>query len=281
MGHDHDHDHAGATDELPPPRLDRRQLLARGAYVAAGAAVGAALSACGSSNGSDASAQTSTSGASGQTSTSMPGTTAVPAPSTPRPDDPQQAFEALKAGNERYASGAPLHPNQSVELRKSFADSQDPFIAVLACADSRVIPEIIFDQGISDIFDVRVAGNIADPASIASLVYAVEVLGVDLITVMGHSNCGAVKAAIDVSTGTMPAGEFAPLTDAIQPAVKVAQPTSNKGDQLQKTIDANAKVQADALVAASPALAAAVKEGRLLIVPSVYDLGSGRVSVLT
>lgn len=205
----------------------------------------------------------------------------MPAPTTPRPTDPAQAFEALKAGNERFATGAPLHPNQGVELRKSFADSQDPFIAVLACADSRVIPEIIFDQGISDIFDVRVAGNIADPASVASLVYAVEVLGVDLITVMGHSNCGAVKAAIDVSTGKMAAGEFAPLTDAIQPAVKVAQPTSNKGDQLQKTIDANAKVQADALVAASPALAAAVEEGRLLIVPSVYDLETGRVGVLT
>jgi len=280
MGHDHDHDHGGAHDDGPPPTLGRRQLLARGAYVAAGAAVGAALSACGSSNGSDASAQTSTSGA-GQTSTSLPGTTAVPAPTTPRPSDPAQAFEALQAGNERYATGAPLHPNQGVELRKSFADSQDPFIAVLACADSRVIPEIIFDQGISDIFDVRVAGNIADPASVASLVYAVEVLGVDLITVMGHSNCGAVKAAIDVQSGKMPAGEFAPLTDAIEPAVAVAQPTSNKGDQLQKTIDANAKVQVDALVAASPALTAAVKEGRLLVVPSVYDLETGRVRVLT
>ena len=104
---------------------------------------------------------------------------------------------------------------------------------------------------------------------------------VDLITVMGHTNCGAVKAAIDVSMGKMQAGEFAPLTDAIQPAVEQAKPTSNTGDQLQKTIDANARLQAQALTTSSPALAAAVKEGRLTIVPSVYDLATGRVRILS
>jgi carbonic anhydrase len=187
----------------------------------------------------------------------------------------------LKAGNERFATGQPMHPNQSVELRESTAEDQNPFIGVLACADSRVIPELIFDQGISDVFDVRVAGNIADPASVASLVYAVEVLGVDLLTVMGHSNCGAVKAAIDASMGKLEAGEFAPLIDAIEPAVATAMPTSNSGEQLQKTIEANARVQAEALSSSSPALAEAVQAGRLTIVPTVYDLPSGRVHVLS
>jgi len=256
--------------------VGRRRMFTGAAYAAAGVAVGVTIGACSSSNGgSGASAQTSTSG------TVAPGTTALPAPTTKRPDTPAAALEALKAGNERYATGAPLHPNQGVELRQSFADTQNPFIGVLACADSRVIPELIFDQGISDVFDVRVAGNIADPADISSLVYAVEVLGVDLITVMGHTNCGAVKAAIDVSAGKMQAGEFAPLTDAIQPAVDAVKPTSNSGDQLQKTIDANAKLQAEALTKSSPALAAAVKDGRLTIVPSVYDLATGRVRILS
>lgn len=264
------------TDRGHLPLVGRRRMLTGAAYVAAGAAVGVTIGACSNSpSGTGASAQTSSTG------TSAPGTTAIPAPTTKRPDTPAQALEALKAGNERYATGAPLHPNQGVELRQSLAETQNPFIGVLACADSRVIPELIFDQGISDVFDVRVAGNIADPADIASLVYAVEVLGVDLITVMGHSNCGAVKAAIDVSKGKMPAGEFAPLTDAIQPAVDSVKPTSNSGDQLQKTIDANAKLQADALTKASPALAAAVKAGTLTIVPSVYDLSSGRVRILS
>ena len=254
--------------------VGRRTVLTGAAYVAVGAVAGVSIGACSSADGgSGASAQSSSTGA--------PGTTATPPPTTTRPDTPEEAFEALQAGNERFATGAPLHPNQGVELRESATDTQNPFIGVLACADSRVVPELIFDQGISDVFDVRVAGNIADPADVASLVYAVEVLGVDVITVMGHSNCGAVKAAIDVSTGAMEAGEFAPLTDAIQPAVEAAQPTSNTGDQLQKTIEANARRQAEALVTVSPALAAAVADGRLTIVPSMYDLATGRVRVLS
>lgn len=264
----HDAEVAPAPD---PALVGRRQLLGAAAVVVAGTAVGLTLGACTSSNGGT--------GASAQPGAS--GTTNVPAPTTKRPETPNEALEALKAGNERFASGAPLHPNQGVELRKSQTDSQSPFIGVLACADSRVIPELIFDQGISDVFDVRVAGNIADPAGIASLLYAVDVLGVDLITVMGHTNCGAVKAAIDVSKGAMAAGEFAPLVDAILPAVDKVRPTSNSGEQLQRTIDANAQLQAEALTRSSPALAAAVKDGRLTIVASAYDLASGRVRILS
>lgn len=271
-GHEDHHDHREDPAPPAPPILGRRQVLTKAAYVAVGTGVAMTLGACTASSDEQ--------GASAQTNTNAPGTSAGSAPTAPRPSTPDEAFEALKAGNERFATGAPLHPNQGLELRESVTDTQNPFIGVLACADSRVIPELIFDQGISDVFDVRVAGNIADPAAIASLVYAVEVLGVDVLTVMGHTNCGAVQAAIDTSTGNMQAGEYAPLTDAIMPAVEVAKPTSNSGEQLQKTIDTNAKVQADALVAASPALAAAVEEGRLMIVPSVYDLSTGRVRIL-
>lgn len=251
--------------------LSRRQVLTTGACVAAAAVVGVTISGCGDSgSGSSASTQANASDA-----------TAVPPATTKRPDTPQEAYEALRAGNERFATGQPLHPNQGVELRESTAEDQNPFIGVLACADSRVVPELIFDQGISDVFDVRVAGNIADPASVASLVYAVEVLGVDLVTVMGHSSCGAVKAAIDVSMGKLEAGEFAPLVDAIEPAVDAAMPTSHSGEQLQKTIEENARIQAEALTSSSPALAEAVQAGRLTIVPTVYDLASGRVRILS
>lgn len=274
------HDPAAGTDDQVPgtrgrrgptgPALARRQVLTGAAYVTAGTVIGLAAVGCTSSDTpSEAGAQTTTS--------APPVATNV---TTVRPATPEQAFEALKAGNERYATGQSLHPNQGIELRQSYADTQNPFIAVLSCADSRVVPELIFDQGISDVFDVRVAGNIADPAGIASLVYAVEVLGVDLITVMGHTNCGAVKAAIDVSTGKMPAGEFAPLTNAIMPAVELVQPTSNSGVALQETIDANARLQVEVLTRSSPALAAAVSAGTLTIMPSAYDLESGRVRLL-
>lgn len=248
--------------------VGRRLVLTGAAYVAAGAAVGVTAVACAGSDG-------------GTGTTTLPATSPAPAAITKRPETPQQAYESLRAGNERFATGAPEHPNQGLELREAVANTQNPFIGVLACADSRVVPELIFDQGISDVFDVRVAGNIASPTEISSLVFAVEVLGVDVITVMGHSNCGAVKAAIDVSMGKMQAGEFAPLTDAIRPALAASKPTSNSGEQLQKAIDANAKLQAEALTTASPALAAAVKEGRLTIVPSVYDLATGRVRIIS
>lgn len=266
---------AADTDTGQGPVLGRRRMLSGVAYAAAGAAVGVTLGACASSTGGG--------GASAQTGSTLApgGTTGSSAATTPRPSTPAQVLEAMKAGNERFATGKPLHPNQGVELRESVASSQNPFLGVLGCADSRVVPELIFDQGISDLFVVRVAGNIAAPADVSSMIFAVEVLGVDVITVMGHSNCGAVAAAIDVSAGAMKAGEFAPLTDAIQPAVAAVKPTSNSGEQLQKTIDENAKLQAEALVKASPALAAAVQEGRLTIVASVYDLATGRVRILS
>lgn len=273
-----DEEHVHDAGCVAPQSLDRRQVLQRAMYVAAGVGAGMAVASCAGTNSAAPPASAQSGGTSGTGGGS--GTTASPGVTTKRPDTPAEAFESLKAGNERFATGAPIHPNQSVELRQSFAETQTPFAGFLTCADSRVIPEIIFDQGISDLFVVRVAGNIAAPADVSSLVYAVEVLGVDVISVMGHSNCGAVKAAIDVSNGKMQAGEFAPLIDAIKPAVDIAKPTSNTGEQLQKTIDANAKYQAEALAKASPALTAAVNAGKLTIVPSVYDLQTGRVRIL-
>ena len=110
--------------------------------------------------------------------------------------DQGDALARLLAGNHRYVSGTVAHPNQTAGRRRAVAGSQHPFATILGCADSRVPPEVVFDQGLGDLFVVRVAGNIADPAAVASIEYSAEHLGVGLIVVVGHSRCGAVDAAV-------------------------------------------------------------------------------------
>lgn len=156
-------------------------------------------------------------------------------------------------------------------LKSKTADEQEPFAAVLSCADSRVPVELIFDQSIGHVFVTRVAGNIATSAIIASLEYGVAVLGTKAIMVLGHANCGAVKASIDAKA--VP-GQISGLYPYIRPAVGQA------GSDLEATIKANAKVQAALLRQSSPVLAEHLKQNQLKIVAGYYDLASGHVSLL-
>ena len=122
-----------------------------------------------------------------------------------RPSSPAQAWAELQAGNERFISGSPLHPNQSIEHRGELASGQKPFATFFGCSDSRVAAEVIFDQGLGDLFVVRTAGHVLGPTALGSLEFGASVLEIPLIVVLGHDSCGAVKAALSAySDGDMP-----------------------------------------------------------------------------
>jgi len=187
----------------------------------------------------------------------------------------QQALTRLMTGNKRYVSGQMEHPNQSPERRLALGGGQTPFAAILGCADSRVPPAIIFDQGLGDLFVIRVAGNILDSSVVGSLEFAADKLQVPLIVVLGHASCGAVTAA--VNGGDLP-GHLPYIAQAIQPAV--ARVRNQPGDLLENAIRANAQMVAEQLGTSEPVLAGRVAAGRLQIVPAYYDLKSGHVEIL-
>lgn len=134
--------------------------------------------------------------------------------------DPETALKQLQAGNQRYRLGTLQHPHQSLSRRQALAKSQHPFVVVLSCADSRVPPDVVFDQGLGNVFTIRVAGNVATDDVIASIEYAVADLGPKLVAVLGHERCGAVDATLK---GGEAEGHLAVLLDRIQPAVAAAQ----------------------------------------------------------
>ncbi len=187
-----------------------------------------------------------------------------------------QSMKKLMEGNDRFVSGKVCHPNQSAERRAEVVSAQHPhpFAVVVSCSDSRVPPEILFDQGIGDIFVIRTAGEVMDNATLGTIEYAVEHLNIPLIVVLGHDNCGAVKAAV---TGEAP-GHINYLVEAIKPAVNKAK--GMKGDLLNNAIDINTHDVVAQLEATKPILSEAVKEGKLKIVGARYHLDSGAVEIL-
>ena len=189
-----------------------------------------------------------------------------------------KAVAKLMAGNQRFVAGKPLHPNQSTARRDEVAKGQAPFAIILGCADSRTSPEVIFDAGLGDLFPIRVAGNIAEDGGIASMEYAVEHLGAQLIMVLGHERCGAVKATVDVvdKKVTLP-GHLPTLSDAIKPAVTS---TKGEGDWCDRAVIANAKLTAAKLRASGPILSHAIADGKLKVVAARYDLDTGVVSLI-
>ncbi|MFZ0886465.1 MAG: carbonic anhydrase [Candidatus Acidiferrales bacterium] len=185
---------------------------------------------------------------------------------------PEAALQELMDGNRRFTSGHLTTFDQDLGiLKQNTAEKQEPFAAVLSCADSRVPVELVFDQSIGHIFVTRVAGNIVTPEIIASLEYGAAVLGTKLILVMGHGNCGAVKATIQAKE--VP-GQISALYPHIQPAVDQA------GPNLEAATKANAKIQAALLRQASTVIAGLVKEGQLKVVAGYYDIASGSATVL-
>jgi len=185
---------------------------------------------------------------------------------------PAAAMQTLLDGNKRFVEQRLTSFDADLAiLRQNTAAKQEPFAAVLSCADSRVPVELVFDQSIGHLFVARVAGNVATSDIIASLEYGAAVLGTKAIMVLGHSSCGAVKATID---GKAVPGQISALYAPIRPAVEAA------GGDLVAAIKANAKIQANLLATASPLLAGMIKDGKLKIAAGYYDLGSGMVSVL-
>ena len=184
---------------------------------------------------------------------------------------PDAALQEMLAGNERFA----LNRLTSIEhdltiLKEHTVEKQQPFAAVLSCADSRVPVELVFDQTIGHIFVTRVAGNIVTPEIVASLEYGVEVLGIKVLLVLGHSSCGAVKAAMKAES--VP-GQISSLYLQLHRAVE------ESGGNVDRAIKANTKIQAQLLRASSPVIRDAIKGGTLKVESGVYDLAMGRVSL--
>jgi len=178
------------------------------------------------------------------------------------------------AGNNRYVNARMSHPHQTPVRRNELVRSQHPFAIILGCADSRVPPEVIFDQGFGDIFVIRVAGNIASDIVLGSIEFAAAHLHVPLILVLGHSKCGAVAATI---SGAELEGHLPSLATAIQPAVDKARQVP--GNLLDNAIRENAKLVAKQLTTSMPVLAPLVNSGALKVFPAHYDLASGEVEV--
>lgn len=193
---------------------------------------------------------------------------------------PDEALQRLKEGNQRYVSGKVVHPNQTVERRQEVAQSQHPFAIILNCSDSRVAPEILFDQGLGDLFIVRTAGNVVDDVVIGSIEYAVEHLGVQLLLVLGHQRCGAVTAAVEAAahTGSEVPGHIGSIIERIQPAVQQAQ--SLPGDLVINATKANVLLIVNELTCCAPILSDLVQAGKLKVVGAYYDLDCGEVSFL-
>ncbi len=186
-------------------------------------------------------------------------------------------LDALLAGNKRFAAGRP-HCTPATLRRLELANGQAPFAAVLGCADSRVPVETIFDHDPGDIFTVRIAGNFVTPAVLGSLEYAVAVLKSELVMVLGHSACGAVKAATQSLKGEKFPGDIQMLATAIEPAAKAAE--SQKGDWLTNAIVENVRFTVRALSTKSRILADAHAAGKIAFVGAVYDLHTGKVTVV-
>jgi carbonic anhydrase len=185
---------------------------------------------------------------------------------------PDAALAELVAGNKRFASADLPSLQHDVEILKQHTvEKQEPFAAVLSCADSRVPVELVFDQSIGHVFVTRLAGNVVTPEIIGSLEYGAAVLGTKVIMVMGHSNCGAVKATIQ---GKAVPGQISSLFPHIQPAVNEA------GPDLAAATKANARIQATLLTQASTVISEMVKAGKVKVVAGYYDLASGLVSLV-
>ena len=189
---------------------------------------------------------------------------------------PAEAISKLKEGNGRYTGGSLQHPGQTSDRRTELANVQHPFAVIVSCSDSRVPPEIVFDQGLGDLFIVRVAGNVMNNENLGSIEYAVDHLGSRLILVLGHQRCGAVDAAKQTiaAKGKAP-GHIQSLVTAIKPAVE-----ATAKDDLETTIKANVKNVVQALRSSTPILKAEVDSGKIQVVGGYYSLDTGAVTLL-
>ncbi|MEV5434902.1 carbonic anhydrase [Streptomyces sp. NPDC052682] len=196
----------------------------------------------------------------------------------PRPSTPEEALRELAVGNRRWRTFREQHPDETPDVRQSLTSGQHPFALVLGCIDSRVPPELVFDQGLGDLMTVRSAGEVLDEAVLGSVAYGVLELDIPLVLVLGHQSCGAVKAAVqaDQNGGHLPA-HIQYIADQIAPNID----RTKEGDaRVDATIDANVRAVRSRL-AGEPDLAAKVATGDLAVVGARYELTTQRVHRLT
>jgi carbonic anhydrase len=191
---------------------------------------------------------------------------------------PVTAWKALKEGNDRFVAGHPVHPSQSIEHRASLATAQHPTAVVFGCADSRVAAEIIFDQGLGDMFVVRTAGHVIDSAVLGSIEFAVSVLDVPLIVVLGHDSCGAVKATLSaLDDGVVPGGYVRDLVERVTPSIlRGRREGLTRVDEFEARHVNETAVQ---LRDRSAAIADRIAAGTLAIAGATYHLADGRIQV--
>lgn len=207
--------------------------------------------------------------------------TQAPTP-TMRPAEPltpSDALERLAAGNRRFVEAQLVHPDQAPERRTAVASGQAPFAIILSCSDSRVAPEILFDQGLGDLFVVRVAGNVLSDAILASLEYGAAHLKAPLIMVLGHKRCGAVKAAVDtLASGSTAPGHIASLVKDLRPAIADALPQG--ADPVEAAVRQNILLVVAALARRSEVLGDRLRSLALQAAGGYYDLDTGQVEVI-
>jgi carbonic anhydrase len=194
-----------------------------------------------------------------------------------RPANPQEALAELLAGNERFVAGERIHPNQDAEHRAAVAQAQTPFAVVFGCSDSRLAAEIIFDRGLGDLFVVRTAGHTVGPEVLGSIEYAVTLLEVPLVVVLGHNLCGAVQAAREALVeGVRPGGHLGAIVESIAPSVRLAGPRgTDPGAIVRAHIDRTAGQVRRYLATLD------LPPGRHAVVGMAYDLSAGRVKVVS
>ena len=236
---------------MPPFDLSRRRLISGGAATLGAGLLGAA-----------------------------PAAAAPPAaPAEPPVTSPAVALTRLLTGNRRFVTGHARHPHQSLADLHDLAAGQHPFAVTIGCADSRVSPEVLFDQGLGDLFDNRVAGNIVDDLLLGSIEFAVEEFGSPLIVVLGHERCGAINATIDaIETGASAPGHIGTIVDALRPIVEPV--LGRPGDVVDLAVRANVRAQAARLISRSELIAGHVRAGELRIVGARYDLDNGHVTLV-
>jgi len=199
---------------------------------------------------------------------------AASASELPYPKTPDEAIARLKEGNARFINDQSAHPNRDDNRKIIQAQKQTPFASIMGCSDSRVPSEIIFDQGLGDLFIVRTAGQAPAVASFGSLEFSVAVLGVKVIVVMGHEKCGAVAGAI--GTTKLP-GHIEDLVNIIRPGIKEF---IGKPEKLEEAGKANVLAEVEALKNLDPILSQYVKEGKIKIIPAYYHLETGQIEFL-
>ena len=192
--------------------------------------------------------------------------------------NPISAWKSLKDGNERFVAGKQMHPSQGAQYRASLVSAQHPTAVLFGCGDSRVAAEIIFDQGLGDMFVVRTAGHVIDSSVLGSIEYAVHILNVPLIVVLGHDGCGAVKAALDaVDHGNIPEGFIRSVVERVTPSILMGR---NEGLTTVDELETRHVIETGSLLMQrSKIIADRVKEGRLAIAGVTYRLDDGRAQL--